>query len=55
MGAGVIGNLDSQVWKMLGLDVEDINDKNNNKNNEEEDCAVKENKRETEEERLRRD
>nr|WP_315023627.1 hypothetical protein [uncultured Aminipila sp.] len=46
MGAGVIGNLDSQVWKMLGIDVEGLNDKNKNENNETENKDVKENKSE---------
>ncbi|MHC1724274.1 MAG: hypothetical protein AB9836_13830 [Aminipila sp.] len=54
MGTSVIGNLDSQVWKMLGIDTEDTNDKNN-KNNEEENSVVKENKSGTKEEQLRKD
>lgn len=55
MGTSVLGNLDSQVWKMLGLDVEDTKDKNKNENSETENKDVKENKGNIEEERLRRD
>lgn len=55
MGAGVIGNLDSQVWKMLGIDEKDTKGKNKNKNKETENKNVKEDKRECVEERLRRD
>lgn len=59
MGTSVIGNLDSQVWKILGADTEDIKhknrSKNKNKNSETESNSVKENERTSDEERLRRD
>lgn len=55
MGTSVLGNLDSQVWKMLGLDAEDIKDKNKIENNETDKKGIKNNERNTEEERLRRD
>lgn len=61
MGTSVIGNLDSQVWKMLGIDTEEIDDKNKDENNrtlnkdEDKNKKQKENKRHMEEERLRRD
>lgn len=71
MGTNVIGNLDDQVWKLLGIDVENTKDKNIDKNNENKNKNIENgnkeekdksrktkegaNKRNFEEERLRRD
>lgn len=69
MGTNVIGNLDDQVWKLLGIDVENTIDKNIDKNiknennengNKDEDDKSRKNKEQankriTDEERLRRD
>jgi hypothetical protein len=35
MGTNVIGNPDSQVWKILGIDVEEDDDKNTDDEDEE--------------------
>lgn len=55
MGTSVIGKLDSQVWKLLGIDIKDKNDANNNMDSQNEEKEEDRNKISTEEERLKRD
>ncbi|QHI72066.1 hypothetical protein [Aminipila terrae] len=55
MGTSVLGNPDSQVWKMLGLDEEDTTDKIKNTNGKTEKNNLEENGINTEKERLKRD